>query len=339
MRPPTDPAIFYDLPALLDLHAALESLDPAGPPQALALHPPGQGERATGRRAAVLPGSFNPFHLGHVELAAVALADEGADEVWFGLSQVTVDKEQVTGACLEDRLLVLRHSIRESPRYGVALFNRGLYVEQARAAHTLWPDLDELLFLVGFDKIVQVFDPRYYDDRDTALRQLFSLAVFLVAPRVGATERDLAELLAVPANQPFADGVRYLPLPTSVRQVSSTAARRTLATPEADRAAAALAATATALVEATGAYATAQPVGDEAVDRYALRRSLLAALFRDRDWALAHANLRTLMAVAVQETPAGHTLRAALEALDRPLPPDEMRRVIQAVQESGQRPP
>ena len=95
-----------------------------------------------------------------------------ATEVWLGLARVTVDKEQIAGTLLEDRLVALRHFVQDQPRYGVLLFNRGLYVDQALAVHMrdgqVWMTL---LFLVGYDKIVQIFDPRYYDDRDAALQK------------------------------------------------------------------------------------------------------------------------------------------------------------------------
>ena len=38
----------------------------------------------------------------------------------------------------------------------------------------------ELTLLVGYDKVVQILDPKYYDDRDAALHELFALARLLV---------------------------------------------------------------------------------------------------------------------------------------------------------------
>ena len=109
--------------------------------------------------------------------------------MWLGLARVTVDKEQIAGTLLEDRLVALRHFVQDQPRYGVLLFNRGLYVDQALAAHAQWPDLDTLLFLVGYDKIVQIFDPRYYDDRD-ARRSISSFAWRRFSSRRGTTQRQ-----------------------------------------------------------------------------------------------------------------------------------------------------
>ena len=60
------------------------------------------------------------------------------------------------------------------------------------------PALERLVFLVGFDKIVQIFDPRYYDDREDALRQLFSVASFAVAPAGGPAVRSLTSCSGEP---------------------------------------------------------------------------------------------------------------------------------------------
>ena len=55
---------------------------------------------------------------------------------------------------------------------------------------------------------MQIFDPRYYDDREAALRRLFGQAAFLVAPRDEHSAADLAALLGRPQNAPYAGRVR-----------------------------------------------------------------------------------------------------------------------------------
>jgi hypothetical protein len=78
---------------------------------------------------------------------------------------------------------------------------------------------------MGFDKIVQILDPRYYEDRDAALEDLFRLAELLVAPRGHSGERELTELLSQPQNQRFARYIHSLPLSSEYREVSSTSVR------------------------------------------------------------------------------------------------------------------
>ncbi|HEX2324230.1 MAG TPA: hypothetical protein VHQ00_02465, partial [Chloroflexota bacterium] len=75
------------------------------------------------------------------------------------------------------------------------------------------------------DKIVQILDPRYYDDREAALRRLFGQAAFLVAPRDEHSSADLAALLSRPQNAPYAGRVRPLPLDPRLARLSSTAVR------------------------------------------------------------------------------------------------------------------
>ena len=170
--------------------------------------------------------------------------------------------------------MLLRHVARR-PRQGVAVANRGLYVEEAEALTPLLPSGAELWFVVGFDKIVQVLDRRYYADPGAALARLFALAGFLVAPRAGAGAGELRALLARPENRPYADRVRHLPLAPAYRDDSATAARDLLAAgrdpghllPPAAR----------AFVAATGCYggprvgAADGPPADYAARRRALR--------------------------------------------------------------------
>ena len=352
MRPPD----YLHFPTLLAIHDAIESLDPAAAPHAALVSSEPDPDPAAERRIAILPGSFNPLHHGHAALAAAALETNAATEVWLGLARVTVDKEQIAGTLLEDRLVALRHFVQDQPRYGVLLFNHGLYVDQALAAHARWPDLDTLLFLVGYDKIVQIFDPRYYDDRDAALQKLFRLASFLVAPRDDATADDLAALLSRPENRPFAARVQGLPLPSAVAAVSSTDLRQDLGTtagpshhillPAESRGEGhgegaigpdvSLPLPIAGMVAATHAYAPPLPLGTVLVDRYTVRAALLTALFQDRDWALAHADLRLLLTTALGPTEAGSALRAALLRSADPAPaPGRLRALIQAVQTSA----
>jgi nicotinic acid mononucleotide adenylyltransferase len=189
----------------------------------------------------------------------------GLDHVWYALSTRTVDKEVVTGAGLEDRLLLLDLLVAADRRLGVLLLNRGLYVDQARLVRTAYPELRELVFLVGFDKIVQIFDPRYYDDRDAALEQLFALATFLVAPRGDDEAPALAALLDRPENRRFAGAVRPLDLPPALREVASSSIRAGLA--EGEQTDQSVPPEVTAFIEATGPYV------DE--ERYARRRAVI----------------------------------------------------------------
>jgi nicotinic acid mononucleotide adenylyltransferase len=221
--------------ALAPWAAILRGLDPEAPPRAEQVcGPPVAGARGV----VAVPGSFNPPHLAHLALLRAGLATAGADVGVFVLSSRTVDKEQVSGMLLEDRLWLLCRLAGEIARHaggagavgrgsavGVVATNRGLYVDQARALRALYLDATDLAFVVGFDKIVQIFDARYYEDRDAALDALFAAARFLVAPRDEFNAADLDRLVARPENRRFAAGVAPLALDPSLAQVSSTGVR------------------------------------------------------------------------------------------------------------------
>ncbi|HEY7061612.1 MAG TPA: hypothetical protein VII06_09045 [Chloroflexota bacterium] len=251
--PTNDP---YSVRAARRLAAAVAGLDPAAPPAARLLRAPRAG---LGRAVGVLPGSFDPLTAAHAALARAALRHGGLDSLLFLLSVYVVDKGDAAQAALADRALVLTRHVARRPRCGVAVCNRGLYVEEAEALMPLLPAGAMLWFVVGFDKIVQVFDPRYYADRAAALDRLFALAGFLVAPRADAGPGDLATLLARPENAPYRARLRPLPLATAYRDQSATAVRAALAAGA--RADARLAPAAAAFIAATGCYGQARGDG------------------------------------------------------------------------------
>ena len=193
--------------------------------------------------AVVLPGSFNPLHVAHLMLlTAAARAVPRRDTAIplvaaLSLSVHTIDKVQPSGMALEDRAWTMYTSIKSHSSAScpaVALIaSHGLYLDQASALHDAMPDLqpDGLWFAIGHDKAVQIFDARYYDDRDTALEALFEGAGLLVAPRAGATSDDIGALTRHPDNRRFADRVRPITLPTDVSELSSTAIRSGSAAP------------------------------------------------------------------------------------------------------------
>jgi len=186
------------------------------------------------RRVGLMAGSYNPLTLAHVALAEAARRAAKLDIAW-ALTAVTVDKERVTRASLPQRLaqlvVYIGATIREDQSAdALVILAHGLYVEQAQAMRTLMTPDAELFIIVGFDKIVQIFDSRYYDDREAALRALFAQARLLVAPRDGQGEADLRALLARPENQPYAQYVTYCPLDAAYATDSSTEARQLAAT-------------------------------------------------------------------------------------------------------------
>jgi nicotinic acid mononucleotide adenylyltransferase len=176
------------------------------------------------QRVGMLSGSFNPLTRAHVALANSAQAVGRLDMIVWMIPIIAINKANVERAALVDRLLQMRVFV-QTRGDALAVVNRGLYVEQANIAQGLIPGCEELLMIVGFDKILQILDPAYYADRSAALDQLFSQVKALVAPRDGENEATLAELLALPGNQRYRTRITFCPLPRRYQGDSSTKAR------------------------------------------------------------------------------------------------------------------
>lgn len=214
---------FSDVRRLSRFREALESVEASPSPKAV----PVAGPDRVGRgRVGILPGSFNPPTVAHLELAAAARRGFRLDRVVFSLSSVIVDKERVQGLCREDRLLLLSLAAEEHAWAGAAVVNRGLYYEQAPAFSACFGA--DLWFIVGMDKVVQIFDPRYYDDRDRALGALFAHARLIAANREDLGGEELRALLERPDNAPYRDRVHPLVLPSRLRGQSSSGVRRAI---------------------------------------------------------------------------------------------------------------
>jgi nicotinamide-nucleotide adenylyltransferase len=216
----------YTIQRFKRLQALLDQLDPGAPPQALIV----PGSPTPEGNIIVFPGSFNPpttAHLALLKQARQFAHSHGFAHLYAAISKRTTDKENVERPLLLDRIIlldtVLRHHVRHT---GIMLLNRGLYVEQAEGVRASFPQVKKLYFLIGFDKIVQIFDPHYYKDRDAALHELFALAELLVAPRGGAGAAELTQLLDQPENQQFAQYVHALPLSAAYQNISSTRIRQ-----------------------------------------------------------------------------------------------------------------
>jgi nicotinic acid mononucleotide adenylyltransferase len=175
---------------------------------------------------AVMPGAYNPPTRAHLALAEAAL-DRGFGAVLFSLGTVTLDKPE-TGLPLHERLELLAKIAEGRERLGVVLQNRGLYAEQAEALRAM-PGVEELTFVVGMDKIEQIFDPGYYRDFAAALERLFTRARLLVAARGELDRRAFEARLAAEPARRFADRIDWLLLDPRWRPLSASAVRERLA--------------------------------------------------------------------------------------------------------------
>ncbi len=304
----------YDVQRLRAWRAHIAAIADVNAPEARAMVLP---REVPGSSVAVVAGSFNPATTAHLSLCDGALRQPDVGVVWLSLAVHTVDKEQVAGATLEDRLCMLEMLVESRPNVGVVLCNRGLYVEQAEALQRMLVAAgQELVFVVGFDKIEQILDPRYYADREASLDRLFGIARFLVAKRGTYGAQALDDLLAQKANRPYRGRIAALTtLPayhdpalssTSVRAAYAQSAPRIAGGAE-------IPAPVWAFIEATGVYESpvALPSG-ETIDRYALRSRILNALLAEPESDFSAAESHAAVALAATDSEAGRELRRLL---------------------------
>lgn len=132
---------------------------------------------------AVLPGSFNPLHQGHLKLAQTAEQLLGCP-VWFGMSPINAEKPQQSPEELGRRLQQFRG-------IGSVLLTRAdTFAQQALV-------VPGVVFVVGMDTAARVGQLRFYNNdpsvRERALEQLRACGCrFLVAGRVNAQGRFLS---------------------------------------------------------------------------------------------------------------------------------------------------
>lgn len=211
-----------ELETLLRYRRELEEVGAESEPSARVVARPAAAASPI-RSTAVFPGAFNPPTLAHVALVNAA-RDLPFDAVFFSVGRVTLDKDD-SGLLREDRLWLLCRLAAKEPRLGVVVQNRGLYSEISEGMHRLFPELEDLAFIIGMDKVPQLFDPKYYDDIDARLGSLFGNARFLVAPRGADTRTALEAILSKPPARRFADRFAWLPVPERWRGVSASLAR------------------------------------------------------------------------------------------------------------------
>lgn len=110
---------------------------------------------------AVLPGSFNPLHRGHLALAAVAAGRLGVS-VHFELSVTNADKPELAAEEVERRVAQF---VGVGPLW---VTRAATFVQKAE----LFPGA---AFVLGYDTAVRIIDPRYYGGdaaRDECLRMM-----------------------------------------------------------------------------------------------------------------------------------------------------------------------
>jgi nicotinamide-nucleotide adenylyltransferase len=274
---------FYDLKSLFDFRRTLDELGAIPAPRAALVGEPGSILQG---RVGILPGSFNPPTAAHLDLCLAARNHFKLDHVVLSLSSVIIDKETTGGLCQEDRLLLLSLLAQDHDWMAVVAVNRGLYYQQVLGFRDLLGKGVQLFFIVGMDKVIQIFDPQYYDDRDAALKTLFFEAQLIAANRGEWGVEDLRTLLDRGENQAYEGRVYPLTLAPSLKHLSSTVVRD--AATECSLYDDAVPGAIAEFIAETGAYGEA----------YEVRTAVLRALYVFRGWVEQVADLEQVVALA-----------------------------------------
>lgn len=166
-----------------------------------------------------MPGSYDPMTRAHEALADAVQADV----VLLVWSPATLPKDEGAGPPepplmpAERRIESLLAFSEGREHVGVAVASHGRYADQAEAAAAAFPDT-ELEVGIGSDKLAQILDPVWYDDRDEALARLFSVADVAYAVRTDEEEVVRRAFAEAPL---WAERFRRIELPPDVAGISS----------------------------------------------------------------------------------------------------------------------
>jgi nicotinic acid mononucleotide adenylyltransferase len=216
------------MPSNPTLQSLLAGLDPAGPPRLAFLRKAPAGIRSRAGTLLCLSASFNPLTVAHERLVTEAGRTVPPDEILLVLALANVDKG-IVGFPVADRLALLLGYAGDRPMLSVAAVSHGRFVDKARAIRPAYPPGTRLTFILGFDTLVRLFEPRYYADMAGELDQFFTAAEVAAANRAPEPPEAVAAFLDRPEVRPFRDRIHPFSLPADIAAVSATAVRQRLA--------------------------------------------------------------------------------------------------------------
>jgi hypothetical protein len=166
--------------------------------------------------SAILAGSFNPLHRGHLVLTELASELLGLP-ITFELTAVNADKPAI------DQEEALRRLIQFAGRYPIIVSNAPTFVSKAQ----LFPGTT---FIVGYDTAKRILETRFYDNSykqlQTALSDIQNQGCsFLVAGRVD-DHGTFFEATELEVPEPFRKMFQFMPPGRFRLDISSTELRR-----------------------------------------------------------------------------------------------------------------
>ncbi len=190
-------------------------------------------------RVAVLPSAFNPPTRAHLHLLEVACSVEDIGMAAALLSTRNVDKG-LYGATIPHRVGMLLSLHEHRPDIAVLASNAARIIDQAVSLRVRNPGVG-FDFIVGFDTLVRVFDPRYYGEGDRApsdsdrlkamaaeLEPFFKDHRLIAANRGEESIQDVHRYLETPIVRDFADRIVLREIDPEPAKLSSSQQREAL---------------------------------------------------------------------------------------------------------------
>jgi len=162
------------------------------------------------KQAVLLPGSFNPIHIGHRGLLSAAVEATGRSGL-FELSLENVDKPALNVEEVQRRLQCMDNC-------AVVLTRAPTFLEKARLFPGAW-------FALGYDTAIRLLSPAYHEDLPAMLAQFKALGTrFVVAGRLYNGEFQGLESMNIPNG--CAD--LFIPIPERIfrEDISSSQLRK-----------------------------------------------------------------------------------------------------------------
>jgi len=137
------------------------------------------------KRIGILGGTFNPLHIGHLAIAEVAQEQMSLEKVVFVPSCLPPHKRIANLAPADDRLEMVRLSIKKNPKFDISDFEvqkggKSYTIETVRYFQEKFPGA-KLFFIVGGDSAAFLHTWKNVEE-------ILTLASFIVVNRPGHDE-------------------------------------------------------------------------------------------------------------------------------------------------------
>lgn len=138
----------------------------------------------------IMGGTFNPIHIGHVEIAKAAYEQYNLDEVWFMPNHIPAYKSEDVIVSGEDRLEMVRRAIQELSYCKASDFElkregNTYTIDTLKSLQSLYPDYT-FYFIMGADSLCSF-------DKWMKYLEIPQYAKLLVAPR---DEQSIQQVLS-----------------------------------------------------------------------------------------------------------------------------------------------